>query len=144
MLTGKTRYREHARALRPSLLVLQVEYRSTIPDGIGAFFDHVSWRDAEMQDISELHMRITRMNGHFEVDGNAYPIGPLNVGSGYKVTDMRRLQCLHSQPISKDTAFSIAKDVNAKIRSGELSLRDGDTSVADYVFGAVEAATAAG
>ena len=79
------------------------------------------------------------MNGHFEIDSNAYPIGPLNVGSGYKVTDMRSLQCLHSQPISKDAAFRIAKDTNAKIRSGELSLRDGDNSVAEYVFGEVEA-----
>ena len=83
------------------------------------------------------------MNGHFEVDNNAYPIGPLNVGSGYKVTDMRSLQCLHSQPISKDDAFRIAKYTNAKIRAGELSLRDGDTSVAEYVFavaGALETA----
>lgn len=83
------------------------------------------------------------MNGHFEFDNNAYPIGPLNVGSGYKVTDMRSLQCLHSQPISKDDAFRIAKDTNAKIRAGELSLRDCDTSVAEYVFaeaGALETA----
>lgn len=84
------------------------------------------------------------MNGHFEIDSNAYPIGPLNVGSGYKVTDMRSLQCLHSQSISKEDAFRIAKEVNAKIRAGELTLRDGDNSVADYVFGAVEAVAAAG
>lgn len=77
------------------------------------------------------------MNGHFEVDRNAYPIGPLRVGEGYKVTDMRNLHCLHSQSISKDDAFRISKDVNAKIRSGELSLRDGDNSVPEYVFGEV-------
>jgi hypothetical protein len=79
------------------------------------------------------------MNGHFEVDNAAYPIGYLTGLAGYKVTDMRSLTPLHSQPIPSKEAVRIAAEVNAKIRSGDLNLRDGDTGVADYVFSAVEA-----
>lgn len=77
--------------------------------------------------------------GNFEINNSAYPIGPLYVGSGYKVTDMRSLQCLHSQPISKEQASRIAADTNAKLRDGTLTLKDGDESVADYVLGEVSA-----
>lgn len=78
------------------------------------------------------------MNGHFEVNESAYPIGPLRVGEGYKVTDMRSLQCLHSQSISRQEASRIAALANAKVRGGELSLKDSDTSVAEWVAAEVE------
>lgn len=55
MLTGKTRYREHARALRPSLLVLQVEYKGAHMDSIGIYEDYTAWRDALVTDLFELH-----------------------------------------------------------------------------------------
>ena len=78
--------------------------------------------------------------GNFEIDSAAYPIGYLNVGSGYKVTDMRSLQCLHSQPIPNKLAVRIAAEANARIRAGDLSLKDGATSVQEWVDAEVCAA----
>lgn len=77
------------------------------------------------------------MRGHFEIENTAYPIGYLRVGEGQQVTDMRNLHPLHSQPIFAAEAVRIASEANAKIRSGELSLKDGDTSVAEFVAKAV-------
>ena len=77
------------------------------------------------------------MHAYFEVDNSAYPIGPLLVGNGYKVTDMRSLQPLHSEPIPKETASRLASDANKLVRRGHLGLADGDTSVRDYVEAAV-------
>lgn len=76
--------------------------------------------------------------GNFEIDNSAYPIGPLRVGEYYKVTDMRSLTCLHSQPISRDAAVRIASEANAGIRAKELSLQDGDTSVQEFVEAEVD------
>ena len=78
------------------------------------------------------------MNGHFEVNNTAYPIGYLTGSAGYKVTDMRNLQAMHSQPIQKEQAVRIAAAANVKLQKGELSLRDGDTGVEDFVFAEVE------
>ena len=81
------------------------------------------------------------MQGHFEINNTAYPIGYLKAGelTGYKVTDMRNLQPLHSQPIPQADAVRIAADANAGIRAGNLRLRDGDTSVSDFVQTKLEA-----
>ena len=80
------------------------------------------------------------MQAYFEIDNTAYPIGYLNGGtSGYKVTDMRNLRALHLHPISKESAVGIASKVNKGIREGRLSLKDGDTSVSDFVQQELEA-----
>lgn len=75
------------------------------------------------------------MQGHFEINNTAYPIGYLRHGeaTGYKVTDMRNLHSLHSQPIPVADAVRIAADTNAAIRNGSIRLRDNDTSVGDFV-----------
>lgn len=74
------------------------------------------------------------MNGHFEVDNTAYPIGYLNCGlTGYKVTDMRNLQPLHAEAITKEQAIGIASKTNRGIQRGTLKLQDNDTSVSDFV-----------
>lgn len=78
------------------------------------------------------------MNGHFEIDNTAYPIGYLTGANGYRVTDMRSLQVLHSHHISKEQAVRIASETNHKLRAGALSLKEGDTSVADFVLAEVE------
>ena len=78
------------------------------------------------------------MTGNFETDKTAYPIGYLTGSAGYKVTDMRSLKALHSQPIQKEQAVRIAAAANVKLQKGELSLRDDDTSVEDFVFHEVE------
>lgn len=57
------------------------------------------------------------MNGHFEVDQTAYPIGYLKNGEGYRVTDMRTLKALHSHPIPVESAKAVAADVNKQIRA---------------------------
>ena len=61
------------------------------------------------------------MNGHFEVDHSAYPIGYLNGANKgeYKITDMQELVPLHSQPISLEQAKSIAASANEKVRAGD-------------------------
>lgn len=78
------------------------------------------------------------MQGTFEVNAAAYPIGYLTGAAGYKVTDMRYLHALHSQPITKEQAVRIAAAANVKLQKGELSLRDNDTGIADFVFAEVE------
>ena len=81
------------------------------------------------------------MQGHFEINNTAYPIGYLKHGdvTGYKVTDMRNLHSLHSQPIPVADAVRIAAEANAGIRAGTLRLRDDDTSVSDFVQTQLEA-----
>lgn len=78
------------------------------------------------------------MNGTFETNNTAYPIGYLTGAAGYKVTDMRNLKALHSQPIQKEQAVRIASAANVKLQKGELSLRDNDTGIEDFVFAQVE------
>lgn len=78
------------------------------------------------------------MNGNFEVNATAYPIGYLTGDAGYKVTDMRNLKALHSQPIQKEQAVRIAAAANVKLQKGEFTLRDNDTGVEDFVFAEVE------
>lgn len=50
MLTGKRRYREQKRLWRPSLLVLQVQYRDRAFDGFGGM-PVTLWRDATVEDV---------------------------------------------------------------------------------------------
>ncbi len=57
------------------------------------------------------------MNGHFEVGNSSYPIGYLESGDGYKVTDMRTLEPLHSSPISRENAAKISSQVNQEYRT---------------------------
>lgn len=64
------------------------------------------------------------MNGHFEVDQNAYPIGYLRCGDSYKVTDMRCLKPLHSHPIPLADAKDVAADINKAIRLGAEYIKD--------------------
>ncbi|RWI35504.1 hypothetical protein [Mesorhizobium sp.] len=59
MNTGKRRYREQKRFLRPSLLVLQVEYRDREYDPWGGFAVN-RWRDATVEDL----MTIPAAVGH--------------------------------------------------------------------------------
>lgn len=73
------------------------------------------------------------MNGHFEIENTAYPIGYLTGTAGYKVTDMRNLKALHSHAIPKEQALRIASEANAKLRSKELELNDSSTTVYDFV-----------
>ena len=75
------------------------------------------------------------MQGHFEINNTAYPIGYMKHGeaTGYKVTDMRNLHSLHCEPIPQADAVRIAAETNARIRAGTLRLRDDDTSVSDFV-----------
>lgn len=65
------------------------------------------------------------MNGHFEVDHAAYPIGYLKSGDGYRVTDMRTLKALHSHPIPVESAKAVAADVNQQIRAGATYIQNG-------------------
>ena len=51
---------------------------------------------------------------------------------------MRSLKVLHSQPIQKEQAVRIAAAANVKLQKGELSLRDNDTGIEDFVFAEVE------
>lgn len=78
------------------------------------------------------------MNGHFEVNESSYPISGLYVSKDqYKVTDMRNLHSLHSQPISKELAGSVALQTNAAIRTGGLNLNDED-AVKEFVSTLIE------
>ena len=75
------------------------------------------------------------MNGHFEIENSNYPVGVLRTGDNYKVTDMRSLKPLHSQPvsISKELAYKAAALVNCKIRSKQLPAEQDSTEVQDFV-----------
>ena len=79
------------------------------------------------------------MNGHFEINETAYPIGYLTGIAGYKVTDMRNMHTLHSHPITKEQAVRIASEANAALRAGKFTLQDGDTGAFDFVQEAVKA-----
>lgn len=73
------------------------------------------------------------MQGHFELNQTAYPIGYLNYGVGYRVTDMRNLKELHSQSIQKADAVRIASEANVQLQNGALNLKDGDTGCKEFV-----------
>ena len=73
------------------------------------------------------------MNGHFETDNSNYPVSALRTGDNYKVTDMRSLKPLHSQPVSKELAYKVAALVNCKIRSKQLPAEQDSTEVQDFV-----------
>lgn len=78
------------------------------------------------------------MNGHFEIETSAYPIGYMRAGGDHKVFNMQNLKPLHSHAISKDDAVRIAAAANNNIRAGKISLKDGDTSVSDFVQAELE------
>ena len=73
------------------------------------------------------------MDGHFEIETSAYPIGYLRAGGDHKVFNMLNLKPLHSNAISKDDAVRIAAETNKKIRAKKLTLNDVSTDVAEYV-----------
>ena len=73
------------------------------------------------------------MQAHFEIENSNYPVGALRTGDNYKVTDMRSLKPLHSQPISKELAYRASAIVNAKIRSKQLPAEQDSTEVQDFV-----------
>lgn len=73
------------------------------------------------------------MNGNFEIETSAYPIGYLRAGGDHKVFNMQNLKPLHSHAISKDDAVRIAADTNNKIRAKKLTLNDVSTDVPEYV-----------
>lgn len=73
------------------------------------------------------------MNGNFEIETSAYPIGYLRAGGDHKVFNMQNLKPLHSHAISKDDAVRIAADTNNKIRAKKLTLNDVGTDVPEYV-----------
>lgn len=73
------------------------------------------------------------MQAHFEIENSNYPIGALRTGENYKVTDMRSLKPLHSQPVSKELGYKVAALVNCKIRSKQLPQDQDSSEVADFV-----------
>ncbi len=60
------------------------------------------------------------MNGHFEVGNSSYPIGYLEYGDLYRVTDMRTLEPLHNTGLPKHVASRIASDTNNQFRTNGL------------------------
>jgi len=60
------------------------------------------------------------MQGNFEIESSAYPIGYLRIGDGYKVCDMRNLTPLHSQPIPLQECVRISNECNSLIRNHSL------------------------
>lgn len=73
------------------------------------------------------------MNGHFEIENSNYPVSALRTGDNYKVTDMRSLNPLHSQPVYKELAYKAAAIVNCKIRSKQLPAEPDSAEVRDFV-----------
>lgn len=73
------------------------------------------------------------MNGHYEIENSNYPISAMRAGENYKVTDMRSLKPLHSQPVSKELAYKVAALANCKIRSKQLPAEQDSTEVQDFV-----------
>lgn len=74
------------------------------------------------------------MNGNFEVQNSAYPIGYLRIGDGYKVTNMLNLTPLHSEPIGLEKCVAVAARANLAIREKRL-----DTAgLSDFVADAIE------
>lgn len=78
------------------------------------------------------------MNGHYEIENSNYPISAMRAGENYKVTDMRSLNPLHSQPISKELAYKASALVNAKIRSKQLPQEIDSPEVKDFVEGYID------
>lgn len=79
------------------------------------------------------------MNGHFERDNTAYPIGYLRIGEGYRVTDMRNLHPLHLHGIPVADAKTIASKANLKLQARELPLAPDAQEVLDFVQAEVAA-----
>lgn len=79
------------------------------------------------------------MNGYFERDNTAYPIGYLRIGEGYKVTDMRNLHALHLHPITVAQAKVIASKANLKLQDKELPPYPDAPEVLDFVQAEVAA-----
>lgn len=75
------------------------------------------------------------MNGHYEIENSNYPISAMRSGDNYKVTDMRSLRPLHSQPISKELGYKVAALVNCKIRSKQLPQDQDSKEVQDFIEG---------
>lgn len=75
------------------------------------------------------------MNGHYEIENSNYPISAMRSGDNYKVTDMRSLRPLHSQPISKELGYKVAALVNCKIRSKQLPQDQDSEEVQDFIEG---------
>ena len=73
------------------------------------------------------------MNGHYEIENSNYPISAMRHGDNYKVTDMRSLNPLHSQPISKELGYKVAALVNCKIRSKQLPQEIDSKEVQEFV-----------
>jgi hypothetical protein len=80
------------------------------------------------------------MNAHYEIAESNYPISPMRFGEGYKITDMRSLKPLHSQPISHHDATQLSAHANAGIRNGKFSKVTDAADVAEYVQSIVDAA----
>ena len=78
------------------------------------------------------------MNGHYEIENSNYPVGALRIGENYKVTDMRSLKPLHSQPVSKELAYNVAAIVNCRIRSKQLPQDIDSAEVKDFVEGYID------
>lgn len=74
------------------------------------------------------------MNGRFEVQNSAYPVGYLRVGDGYKVTNMLDLTPLHSQPIGLEKCVAVAARANLAIREKRLDA----AGLGDFVADAIE------
>lgn len=73
------------------------------------------------------------MNGHFETENSNYPISAMRHGDNYKVTDMRSMKPLHSQPVSKELGYKAAALVNCKIRSKQLPQEIDSKEVQEFV-----------
>lgn len=78
------------------------------------------------------------MHSHYEIENSNYPISAMRAGENYKVTDMRSLNPLHSQPISKELAYRASALANAKIRSKQLPQEIDSPEVKDFVEGYID------
>lgn len=67
------------------------------------------------------------MNGQFEVDNAAYPVGYLKSQGDYRVFDMRSLRPYHDEAVPKDEAVRAAAKVNAQLRAGEIHNTSADS-----------------
>ena len=60
------------------------------------------------------------MNGQFEIDNTAYPVGYLKSQGDHRVFDMRSLRPYHDEAITKEEAIRVSSAVNAKLRNGDI------------------------
>lgn len=60
------------------------------------------------------------MNGNFEIDNTAYPVGYLRSQGDHRVFDMRTLRPYHDEAVTKEEAVRAASAVNAKLRNGDI------------------------